>query len=396
MRLNLLLAATAILLALVPAATAGAAPTRDFTFKHGETNGRTGATFSGGGTRECAGPACTYEMHEFEIKPGEENGRMQVQVTWAGLGEDFDDSDAQDDWDVFVYLVTTDPQGEELEIQVASSAQGGTREETASLLSPLSAPIAPGKYRIYVDNFKVAPQNQDWLGLVAFEPYARVNKRPLAALRAPDEARSGQSVTLDASGSTDADGRIVDYAWDLNGDGRFETEGGSAPTRETTFATAGRKSVAVRVRDDQGGVAYDARTIRVLPAPGEDRFVDVPPPAGSITLDFKPRQTLAQVALRGVAGTVTCPTECEILGTLRISGATARRLGLGRRAITIATSTRALGGLGSTPRVRLKPRARILRALRRSRRSTAAFARITVSADGYAPRTFVRPVTITR
>lgn len=395
MRLNLLLAATALVVLLLPA-TAGAAPTPGFTFKHGETNGRTGPTFSGGGSRECAGPACTYETHEFEIKPGEENGRLQVQITWAGLGEDFDESDAQDDWDLFVYQVVTDPEGNEVEVQVASSAQGGTREETASMLSPLTAPIPAGKYRIYVDNWKVTPQNQEWLGFVAFEPYAPVNQRPVATLSAPDQARGGQPVTLDASGSTDADGTVVDYAWDLNGDGRFETEGGTSPRRETTFASGGRKSVGVRVKDDKGAVAYAARTIRVASGAGRDRFVEVPPPAGSITLDFKPRQTLAQVALRGVAGTVTCPTECEILGSLRISGATSRRLGLGRSGRTIATSRRALGGVGSTPRVRLKPRSRTLRAMRRSRGSIVAFARITVSAEGYAPRTFVRRVTITR
>ncbi len=83
-------------------------------------------------------------------------------------------------------------------------------------------------------------------------------------------------------------------------------------------------------------------------------------------------------------------TPAEVFGK-----ATAWRLGLGRKARTIATSRRALGGNGSTPTVRLKPRSAIMRKVRRGA-PVVAFARITVSADGYAPKVFTRRVTIVR
>jgi len=394
MRLILALVATAVVAAIAPAA-AGAATTPNFAFKHNETNGRTGPTVAGGGERSCAGPAvCTYEMHEFEIKPGEENGAFAISISWAGLpGQE--GSDTQNDFDLYVYRVVTDPDGEEVEVQVASGATGGTTEETASLLSSVNAPIAPGKYRIYVDNFKVDPSTQEWEGFAAFEPFAVVNQRPLAALAAPAQANVGQIVTLDATGSTDADGTIENYAWDLDGNGTFDVDGPS-PTHQTRFGSGGRKHVGVRVRDDDGDLSFAAQTVEVAPAASPPRIQEIQPPPGSITIDVDARQAFAQFALRGVGASVGCPTACEILGSLRVSGATARRLRIGRRARNVAVGRRELSGEGATPRLALKPRGRVMRRIRRSRRSFSAIVRLTVTADGYAPQTFTRRVTITR
>jgi PKD domain len=391
MRLMLLLAVTAFVAALAPA-TAGAVTTPNFNFKHGETNGRTGATVSGGGERECLSDAlCTYEMHEFTIQPHEQNGKFSIQITWTGIpGQN--GSDTQDDYDLYVYRVATDPEGEEIEVQVASGATGGTEQETASLLSSVNAPIPAGKYRIYVDNFKVRPDNQEWQGYAAFEPFEIVNLLPSAALTGPAQATAGELVTLDASGSADPDGRVENYAWDLDGNGLFDVDGPS-PTQQARFATGGRKHVSVRIRDDRNGFDFATHTINVAPPTGETRFVEVEPPPGAISVDVARRQSLAQVALRGVAATVACPTACEILGSLRVSRATARRLGVAR---TLSNRRRELSGEGSTPRLRLKPGRRAMRRIRRSGRSVTATVVITVTADGYAPRTFVRRVTITR
>lgn len=391
MRLMLLLAVTAVVAALAPAA-AGAATTANFNFKHGETNGRTGPHFAGGGSRECLSDnLCTYEMHEFTIGPNEQNGAFSVQITWTGIpGQEGEDT--QDDYDLYVYRVTTNPQGEEIEVQVASGATGGTTQETASLLSSVNAPVPAGKYRIYVDNFKVRPDNQEWLGYAAFEPFEVVNLLPSAALTGPAQGKAGEPIRLDAGGSTDRDGTIENYAWDLDGNGSFDVDGPS-PLYEARFFSGGRKHVSVRVRDDRGDHDFATHTINVAPPEGQDRFVEVEPPPGSIRVDVKRRQSFGKVALRGVAATVACPTACEILGSLRVGKATARRLGVGR---TLSNRRRVLSGTGATPRLRLKPGRAALRKIRLSRRSVAAVVRISVTAEGYAPRTFVRRVTITR
>lgn len=395
MRLILLLAVAAVVTAIAPAA-AGAATTPNFDFKHGETNGRTGPHVAGGGSREClpGGSVCTYEMHEFTIAPHEQNGGFSIQITWEGIpGQEGEDT--QDDFDLYVYRVTTNPDGDEIEVQVASGATGGTTQETASLLSSVNAPIPAGKYRIYVDNFKVRPENQEWLGYAAFEPFMIINEKPLAALTAPAQATAGQPVILDASGSSDADGTVENYAWDLNGDGGFDIDGAS-PTHEVRFGTGGRKSVHVRVRDNAGDHGYASTTIDVAPPEGPTTFVDAEPPPGAIAVDVKRRQPFRNFAIRGVAATVACPTSCEILGALRISRRTARQLKLGRKARNIAVRRRELSGVRSTPRLALKPRRRVMRRIRRSGRSVRALVRITVSAEGYAPENFTRPVTIKR
>ncbi len=384
-----LVAAIALLNLLVVAAVASAAPTPNFAIKHGETNNRTGPTFSSGGVRECLAAACSYETHDFTIAPDQQNTSFKVSVNWAGIPQTAG-TDAQDDWDLYVYRVLDDG----TEVQVGSSAAGATTAETATVQGLLSDPVRPGKYRIYMDNFKVAPQNQEWRGFVAFEPYVPTNVKPIATLTGPADATTGQFVTLDASGSSDPDGTIENYAFDLNGDGKFDIDGAS-PRIEHKYR-AGRTHVSVRVRDDRGGVGYATHTITVAAPAPEDRIVVLPPPPGSITISMKPRQKLGAVAVRGVAATLTCPTSCGIVGRLSISRATARRLGLGRRGMTIARRTRSLSGERSTPRVRLKPARRTLNALRRARLPVAATVRITVTAEGYSPKSFTRRVSIVR
>jgi hypothetical protein len=389
------LLAIAIALVLVP--TASAATTPNFAFRHGEANYRTSVAtapgaYQGGARQPCpvsGNPACTYEAHEFEIAEGEENGSFAVTITWGS---------ADDDWDLYVYKVRTDGTVDE-DKPVASSASGGTTEETAEELASPDAPIEPGTYRIYVDNWAVAT-SMDWEGYVAFGPFVRANTIPIAALSAPTQAIAGQPVRLDASGSRDPDGTIVNYSWDLDGDGRFETDAGGSPVHEARFP-GGRAQVGLRVRDDRGGMDFAAQTINVGSAPSNQQTPPtitepfLPPPAARIALDLPRRQRIGSIALRGLVGTVECPTTCRISASLRISGATARRLGLGRRARTIARRSRSLGGNRAFPRVRLKPGRRTLRALRRNV-PVSAVVRVNVRAAGFDPVRYVRTVTIVK
>jgi PKD repeat protein len=76
------------------------------------------------------------------------------------------------------------------------------------------------------------------------------NSPPHAAFTiSSNPARPGQSVTLNGSGSTGSGAQIVDYAWDLNGDGVYETDTGSSPTLTHAFATEGTVNVGLRVID---------------------------------------------------------------------------------------------------------------------------------------------------
>jgi subtilisin-like proprotein convertase family protein len=69
------------------------------------------------------------------------------------------------------------------------------------------------------------------------------------AAATPNPAVVGAPVTFDAGGSSDDDGSVVAYAWDLDGNGTFETPGVS-PSR--SYPNAGVVNVGLRVTDNDG------------------------------------------------------------------------------------------------------------------------------------------------
>ena len=74
------------------------------------------------------------------------------------------------------------------------------------------------------------------------------NRRPAATFTvSPSPAKPDQTVTFDATGSSDPDGSIVKYEWDLDGNGTYETDTGTTPRATTTYATAQNVDVRLRV-----------------------------------------------------------------------------------------------------------------------------------------------------
>ncbi|HEX5922836.1 MAG TPA: PKD domain-containing protein [Baekduia sp.] len=82
----------------------------------------------------------------------------------------------------------------------------------------------------------------------------------------PNPAATRQNVTLNAAGSTDPDGTIARYEWDLDNNGTYETDGATTATRTVTFATVGTVTVGLRVTDNSGGTATTTRTLTVTSA----------------------------------------------------------------------------------------------------------------------------------
>ena len=93
-----------------------------------------------------------------------------------------------------------------------------------------------------------------------------VNKRPTATFQAPGSAKVGAAVNFDASASSDADGTIAKYEWDLDGNGSYETDTGTSPLASSTYAKAAAVSVHLRVTDDKGATGT---AVRVLTVEGE-------------------------------------------------------------------------------------------------------------------------------
>ena len=96
----------------------------------------------------------------------------------------------------------------------------------------------------------------------------RVTAAPTASFTvSPNPAQTGQSVTFNASASTDSDGTIASYQWDLDGDGSYETDTATTPTASRSYTTAGSREVRLRVIDNAGIAAEATRSVQVnLPA----------------------------------------------------------------------------------------------------------------------------------
>ncbi len=83
----------------------------------------------------------------------------------------------------------------------------------------------------------------------------------------PSPAVTGQSVTFNASGSTDSQGTITDYRWDLNGSGKYETDTGTSPTLTHAFEGPGTYVVGLETTDSTGAIARTTHTLTVTQAP---------------------------------------------------------------------------------------------------------------------------------
>ena len=85
------------------------------------------------------------------------------------------------------------------------------------------------------------------------EPYARFTY-------SPDRPEPGESISFDASNSSDPDGYISSYRWDFDGDNRTDAYGRRV---SHDFGSAGSYDVRLTVVDNDGGSSSSSQTVRV-------------------------------------------------------------------------------------------------------------------------------------
>jgi hypothetical protein len=87
------------------------------------------------------------------------------------------------------------------------------------------------------------------------------NQAPVASFTMrPNPTFVGGLVRFDGSRSSDPDGTVVSYRWDLDGNGSFETDTGANPRASRRYGSARRVPVKLRVTDDRGATAEGAAT----------------------------------------------------------------------------------------------------------------------------------------
>jgi Mg-chelatase subunit ChlD len=103
---------------------------------------------------------------------------------------------------------------------------------------------------------------------------------PIAAIGVPTPVIAGLDVTVSGTGSAAGDPNLT-YEFDLDGDGTFETP---APDGfvNTTFADAGKRTVALRVTDSRGRTSIAQTEVEVLPASALTPILDPATPTVSV------------------------------------------------------------------------------------------------------------------
>lgn len=89
------------------------------------------------------------------------------------------------------------------------------------------------------------------------------NTVPVADAGGPYEVRVGRVIRLDASDSTDADDDELTYAWDLDGDGKFDDAEGARPELAGRGRGPGTYEVVVQV-DDGTATSTDTAVVEVV------------------------------------------------------------------------------------------------------------------------------------
>lgn len=90
--------------------------------------------------------------------------------------------------------------------------------------------------------------------------FTLANSAPTARITAPASPYINAPAAFDAGMSTDADGTIDRYDWDLNGDGTYETSGA---TPAFTYTATGQYTVRLKVTDNLGAVATTTAVVTV-------------------------------------------------------------------------------------------------------------------------------------
>ena len=98
---------------------------------------------------------------------------------------------------------------------------------------------------------------------------------PTADADGPYTIWVGDPLILNGSGSTDSDGQIVSYLWDLDDDDVFETDSGNQPffvvdyedLQNLGLAVGGMYDIHLQVTDSSGLTDTDSSMLRVVPEP---------------------------------------------------------------------------------------------------------------------------------
>jgi hypothetical protein len=126
------------------------------------------------------------------------------------------------------------------------------------------------------------------------------NQPPVADADGPYAGTVGQIITLDASGSTDPDGTVAFFRWDVDDDGEWDTGWLREPVYAHIYTGAYAGDARVQVYDDDG--ASDSALAEVTITPND---APVPDAGGPYSTRYGVEITLNASASHDPDGTIT-------------------------------------------------------------------------------------------
>lgn len=220
----------------------------------------------------------------------------------------------------------------------------------------VAVPVVPDPFDEPTETFRLVPNNPQAATLAAGEegvafiidrdfpfsflpPIARIDVNP-------PRAYVGRVVEFNGSRSTSVPpGRSLQYRWDLDGNGSFETPTGTESAIGLAFFGPGRQFVGLRVTETGPGGRSDSEgaSAEIFPAPPEVA-PDTTPPATKL---FSGRRSLARALRRGIRVRFGCSEACLIAATAGVDRRTGRIVGLSGRRRTMGRASSAMPKAGS-------------------------------------------------
>lgn len=155
---------------------------------------------------------------------------------------------------------STDPDGPIAKYEWDIDGDGTFERTGVKVLGSYSAPTLAG----------VTLRVTDTDGLTAISGATvsvQADQAPTVAFVTPSTAPVAGAPFLFGANAADADGTVVAYAFDFDGDGSYETPAGTSPLATTTFGHKGPATIGVRVTDDEGATATAKLAVTVKDAP---------------------------------------------------------------------------------------------------------------------------------